>query len=201
MRLNILAYILLATLILCGCHRNKYSGMKIDSEDVEGYEQAYTILDDGFKDFLLYVEKHGDVDSNKVKDYSKVMYILGSNGFPDVEYFMYVHGKLRPVVDVISEHPNEERYPGIGTADLSFMEAGEREYRKYLEDSTISDDKKEFYRAQMSQIETTKVDLFDKQEKNRAWISLIRSEIDNELALTDNDIMLLTRLEREISKL
>ncbi|MBR2199607.1 MAG: hypothetical protein IJ894_02515, partial [Bacteroidales bacterium] len=78
------------------------------------------------------------------------------------------------------------------------MEAGEREYRKYLDDSTLDEDKKAFYRNCISQIETTKVDLFNKQEKNKAWLSLIRGEISGDLQLSDNDIMLLTNLERDI---
>ena len=195
MRRNILIFILLTTITLSSCHRNKYHGMNIDSEDVEGYVQAYTVIADNYKD------KHSDVDSNAIKDYHSLMYLLGRNGFPDVEYFMYVHGKLRPVVNVIAAHPGEERYPGIGTADLSFMEAGEKEYRKYLDDSTISEDKKAFFRAQMAQIETTMVDIFDKQEKNKAWLSLVRDEIGGDLQLSDNDIMMLTILEREIPNL
>jgi hypothetical protein len=104
----------------------------------------------------------------------------------------------------IAAHPDEERYPGLGTADSAFMEtmeAGEREYRKYLDDSTLDEDKKAFYRNCISQIETTKVDLFNKQEKNKAWLSLIRGEISGDLQLSDNDIMLLTNLERDIPKL
>ncbi|MCR5454193.1 MAG: hypothetical protein K6F33_04305 [Bacteroidales bacterium] len=201
MRRNIFIFISLAIIALSACHRNKYSGMHIDSEDVSGYVQTYTVIADSYKDFLQYIDSHSTIDTNDINDYPSLMYLLGVNGFPDVEYFMFVHDKLHPVVDVIASHPNEERYPGIGTADLSFMEAGEREYRKYLEDSTISEDKKAFYRTQMSQIETTKIDLFDKQEKNKVWVALIREEIDSDLNLSDNDIMMLTILEREIPKL
>ena len=186
------------------CHGNKYSGMHIDSEDVSGYVQSYTVIADSHKDFLHYIDTHNVVDTNEIKDYPTLMYLLGRNGFPDVEYFMYVHGKLHPVVAAIAAHPDEERYPGLGTADSAFMEtmeAGEREYRKYLEDSTLTEDKKVFYRNCISQIETTKVDLFNKQEKNKAWLSLIRGEIGGDLNLSDNDIMLLTNLERDIPKL
>ena len=204
MRRNILILILLATITLSACHRNKYSGMHIDSEDVAGYVQSYTVIADSYKDFLIYIDSHNVVDTNEIKDYPSLMYLLGRNGFLDVEYFMYVHGKLHPVVDAIAAHPDVERYPGLGTADLAFletMEAGEKEYRKYLSDSSLSEDKKAFYRNCISQIETTKVDLFNKQEKNKAWLSLVRGEIGGDLQLSDNDIMMLTILEREIPKL
>lgn len=204
MRRNILIIILLTVILTGGCHQNKYSGMPIDSEDVAGYVQSYTVIADTYKDFLVYIDKHKDVDTNDIKDYPSLMYLLGRNGFPDVEYFMHVHGKLHPVVAAIAAHPDEERYPGIGTADQAFMEAmeaGEREYRKYLDDSTLSDEKKTFYRNCLSQIETTRVDLYNKQEKNKAWLSLIRGEIGGDLNLSDNDIMLLTNLERDIPKL
>ena len=204
MRRNLLIYILLVIGMLPCCHSNKYSGMHIDSEDVSGYVQSYTVIADSHKDFLHYIDTHNVVDTNEIKDYPTLMYLLGRNGFPDVEYFMYVHGKLHPVVAAIAAHPDEERYPGLGTADSAFMEtmeAGEREYRKYLEDSTLTEDKKVFYRNCISQIETTKVDLFNKQEKNKAWLSLIRGEIGGDLNLSDNDIMLLTNLERDIPKL
>jgi len=204
MRRNLLIYILLVIGMLPCCHSNKYSGMHIDSEDVSGYVQSYTVIADSHKDFLLYIDTHNVVDTNEIKDYPTLMYLLGRNGFPDVEYFMYVHGKLHPVVAAIAAHPDEERYPGLGTADSAFMEtmeAGEMEYRKYLDDSTLDEDKKAFYRNCISQIETTKVDLFNKQEKNKAWLSLIRGEIGGDLNLSDNDIMLLTNLERDIPKL
>ncbi len=204
MRRNILILILLTTIVLSACHRNKYSGMHIDSEDVEGYVQSYTVIADTYKDFLLYIDTHNVVDTNEIKDYPSLMYLLGRNGFTDVEYFMYVHGKLHPVVDAIAEHSDVERYPGLGTADIAFletMEAGEKEYRKYLNDSSLSEDKKAFYRNCISQIETTKVDLYNKQEKNKAWLSLVRNEIGSDLQLSDNDIMMLTILEREIPKL
>ncbi|MBQ4406318.1 MAG: hypothetical protein II852_04825 [Bacteroidales bacterium] len=204
MRRNLLIYILLVIWIMPCCHSNKYSGMHIDSEDVSGYVQTYTVIADSHKEFLRYIDTHNVVDTNEIKDYPTLMYLLGRNGFPDVEYFMYVHGKLHPVVAAIAAHPDEERYPGLGTADSAFMEtmeAGEREYRKYLDDSTLDEDKKAFYRNCISQIETTKVDLFNKQEKNKAWLSLIRGEIGGDLNLSDNDIMLLTNLERDIPKL
>ena len=119
MRFKILAYTFIIAAALSGCRKNKYSGMKIDSIDVEGYVQAYTILDDGYKDFLLYIKDHSTADSNAIKDYRKVMYTLSSNGFPDIEYFMYVHNRLSPVVEAIAQNPGVERYPGIGTADKS----------------------------------------------------------------------------------
>ena len=81
------------------------------------------------------------------------------------------------------------------------MEAGEREYRKYLEDTTLSEDKKKFYREQMSQIETTMLDIMNKKEKNKAWLALIRENIDASLELSDTDIMQLTILESEVSHL
>lgn len=186
------------------CHSNKYSHMPIDSEDVAGYVQSYTVIADTYRDFLVYIDNHNVVDTNDIKDYPSLMYLLGRNGFPDVEYFMHVHGKLHPVVSAIAAHPDTERYPGLGTADVAFlqnMEAGEREYRKYLDDSTLSEDKKAFYRSCISQIETTRIDLFNKQEKNKEWLSLIRGEIGGDLNLSDNDIMLLTNLERDIPKL
>lgn len=201
MRRNILTFILFAIVILSSCHRNKYQGMRIDSEDVAGYVRVYTVLADSYKDFLQSINSHSDIDTSSIRDYSSLMYLFSRNGFPDVEYFMYVHDKLSPVVAVIASYPGVERYPGIGTADLSFMEAGEMEYRKFLEDSTLSEDKKAFYRTQMSQIETTKVDLYNKQEKNKEWLSLVRGEIGGDLGLSDNDIMMLTILEREIPKL
>ncbi len=201
MQRNVLIIILLTIIMLSSCHKSRYSGMAIDSQDVEGYVQSYTVIADSYRDFLHSIDQHNDLDTNDIKDYPSIMYILGRNGFPDVEYFVYVHCKLRPVVDAIAAHPDEERYPGIGTADLSFMEAGEKEYRKYLDDSTLAEDKKAFYRNCISQIETTKVDLFNKQEKNKAWLALIRGEVGGDVQLSDNDIMMLTILEREIPKL
>jgi hypothetical protein len=101
------------------------------------------------------------------------------------------------------ENPNVERYPGIGTADLSFIEEGEKQYRKFLEDSTLSAKDKEFFRKQMAQIETTKVDLFDKQEKNRIWVQIVREKATKytDVELSDLEIMQLTALAGEIERL
>lgn len=190
---------MVALLMSCG---GKYSGVKLDSEDVQGYVNAYTIFDANFKDFIIYLNSTNNLDTNEIKDYDDVMYVLNSQGFIDVEYFMYVHSKLDPVVEVIARNPNVERFPSIGITDLSFLEEGEKQYRKFLEDSTLSSHDKEFYRAQMAQIETTKVDLFDKQEKNKAWIALIRKQASvSDDELSDLDIMQLTILERERTKL
>ena len=119
MRRKLHIFILLTIVMLPCCHRNKYSGMHIDSEDVEGYVQSYTVIADTYKDFLHYIDSHNVVDTNEIKDYQSLMYLLGRNGFLDVEYFMYVHGKLHPVVATIAAHPDEERYPGLGTANIS----------------------------------------------------------------------------------
>ncbi|MBR4267093.1 MAG: hypothetical protein IKQ46_13655 [Bacteroidales bacterium] len=197
---SILLAVIAATLIGC---KGKYSNIQVDNEDILGYVNAFTQLDANHKDFLIYIGENSEVDTTQLKDYNDIMHILNLQGFPDIEYFMAVHSKLDPVVKVISQNPDVERYPGIGTADLSFLEEGEKQYRKFLEDSTISQKDKEFYQAQMSQIETTKVDLFDKQEKNRHWVQLVRSESQSktDVNLDDNSIMQLTILEREISKL
>lgn len=185
------------------CCKGRYSDIQVDSEDVQGYVSAYTQLDASNKDFLIYIRDCNDVDTNQIANYDEVMRVLNMAGFLDVEHFVAVHSKLKPVVDVISENPKVERFPGIGTADLSFLVEGEKQYRKFLEDSTLTDKDKDFYRAQMAQIETTKVDLFDKQEKNKHWVQLVREQAESrtDVKLDDIQIMQLTILEREISKL
>ncbi len=184
----------------CG---GKYDDLEVDSEDVHGYVNVCTIFETDNQDFLLYIDSHDSAaDSSEIRGYHQVVNVLNSHGFIDLEYFMHVHSKLKPVLDVIRSNPNVERFPGIGTADLSFLEDGEKQYRKFLEDNTLSNDDKEFCRAQMAQIETTKVDLFYKQEKNKLWVDLVRSQSADrtDVVLEDLDIMQLTILEREMTK-
>ena len=120
-----------------------------------------------------------------------------------MDYFLAVHKKLKPVIEVIRANPDVERYPGIGTADLSFIEEGEEQYRKFLEDTTLTAEGKEFLRKQMAQIETTKVDLFNKKEKNKLWVELVREQSSKEtdVVLSDFEIMQLTTLAADISRL
>ncbi len=184
----------------CG---GKYDDWEVDSEDVHGYVNVCTIFETDNQDFLLYIDSHDSAaDSCEIRDYDQVVNVLNSHGFIDLEYFMHVHSKLNPVLDVIRNNPNVERFPGIGTADLSFLEDGEKQYRKFLEDNTLSNDDKEFYRAQMAQIETTKIDLLHKQEKNKLWVDLVRNQSASktDVVLEDLDIMQLTILEREMTK-
>ncbi len=183
----------------CG---GKYSNIQIDSVDVDGYVKACTYFDSHYKEFLMYINTHEEADTNEIKDYDEIMRQLHEQEFIDLDYFLYVHSKLNPVVEVIRQNPDVERFPGIGIADFSFLEEGEKQYRKFLEDSTLSNNDKEFYRAQMAQIETTKVDLFDKQEKNKSWVELIRQQAsrNTDVELNDYVIMQLTILEREMTQ-
>ena len=186
-----------------GCGIGKYPDIQIDEEDVRGYVEVYMQLDVNHKDFLIYLKDHNEVDSNEIAFYHDVLYILNAQGFIDMDYFLAVHKKLKPVIDVIRANPNVERYPGIGTADLSFIEEGEEQYRKFLEDTTLTAEGKEFLRKQMAQIETTKVDLFNKKEKNKLWVELVREQSSKEtdVVLSDFEIMQLTTLAADISRL
>ncbi|MBQ3657770.1 MAG: hypothetical protein II956_13160 [Bacteroidales bacterium] len=197
---TILAVCVSSTLLACG---GKYADIQIDSEDVKGFVNAYNVFNANHQDFLTYINSVDKPDSTQIGKYHDIMYILNVQGFPDVEYFCAVNKKLKPYLDVIKENPDIERYPGIGTADLSFIEEGEKQYRKFLEDSTLSAKDKEFFRQQMAQIETTKVDLFDKQEKNRIWVQIVRSKATKctDVVLTDLEIMQLTALTGEIERL
>jgi len=193
---------LVSLLMLTIACKGKYDDEPIDSEDVLGYVNVCTIFDTDNQDFLEYVDTHEkDADSTMIHGYPEVMRVLNSQGFIDVDYFMHVHQKLSPVVKVIQKHPDVERFPGIGTSDLSFLEEGEKQYRQFLEDNTLSNEDKDFFRAQMAQIETTKLDLFDKQEKNKVWLSLVRAESKDltDVELQDVDIMQLTILVRDTS--
>lgn len=201
MRFILKLYILSLISLVVSCS-GKYDDLAVDSEDVQGYVNVCTIFESDNPDFLQYISTHrSEADSNEVHDYCEVVDVLNSHGFIDLEYFMHVHGKLAPVMDVIRRNPDVERFPGIGTADLSFLEEGEKQYRKFLDDNTLSNDDKEFYRAQMAQIETTKLDLFYKQEKNKLWVELVReqSASESDVVLGDMDIMQLTILEREVT--
>lgn len=201
MRLTIKILLVSLMIAVASC-KGKYDNEPIDSEDVLGYVNACTIFDTDNQDFLTYVNTHSrDADSTQIKGYPEVMRVLNSQGFIDVDYFMHVHEKLSPVVKVIQNHPDVERFPGIGISDLSFLEEGEKQYRKFLEDNTLSNEDKDFYRNQMAQIETTKLDLFYKQEKNKVWVSLVREESKDvtDADLQDVDIMQLTILVRDAS--
>lgn len=203
MRLTIIQLILSLAILIVSCG-GKYDNVTLDSEDVQGYVSVCTIFDSDNKEFLQYIDNHAkSVDTNDIRNYDQVINVLNSHGFIDLEYFLHVHNKLSPVLGVIRSNPDVERFPGIGTADLSFLEEGEKQYRKFLEDNTLSTDDKEFYRAQMAQIETTKLDLFDKHEKNTRWVSLVRAQSGKltDVSLSDMDIMQLTILEREMTKL
>ena len=197
---TILAVCVSSTLFACG---GKYAGIQIDKEDVHGYVNAYNAFNANHQDFLRYINSVSKPDSTQINKYDEIMYILNSQGFPDVDYFYMVNTKLKPYLEAIMENPNVERYPGIGTADLSFIEEGEKQYRKFLEDSTLSAKDKEFFRKQMAQIETTKVDLFDKQEKNRIWVQIVREKATKytDVELSDLEIMQLTALAGEIERL
>jgi hypothetical protein len=197
---TILAVCVSSTLFACG---GKYAGIQIDKEDVHGYVNAYNAFNANYQDFLRYINSVSKPDSTQINKYDEIMYILNIQGFPDVDYFYMVNTKLKPYLEAIMENPNVERYPGIGTADLSFIEEGEKQYRKFLEDSTLSAKDKEFFRKQMAQIETTKVDLFDKQEKNRIWVQIIRKQATKctDVELSDLEIMQLTALAGEIERL
>ncbi len=199
MRLTI-KILLVALVMMAASCKGKYDDEPIDSEDVLGYVNACTIFDADNPDFLAYVGSHDrDADSSQIRDYQGVMRVLNSQGFIDVDYFMHVNKKLSPVVKVIQNHPEVERFPGIGISDLSFLEEGEKQYRQFLDDNTISSEDKDFYRIQMAQIETTKLDLLDKQEKNKVWVSLVRQEASQltDANLLDVDIMQLTILVRD----
>ncbi len=197
---TILAVCVSSTLFACG---GKYAGIQIDKEDVHGYVNAYNAFNANYQDFLRYINSVSKPDSTQINKYDEIMYILNIQGFPDVDYFYMVNTKLKPYLEAIMENPNVERYPGIGTADLSFIEEGEKQYRKFLEDSTLSAKDKEFFRKQMAQIETTKVDLFDKQEKNRIWVQIVRKQATKytDVELSDLEIMQLTALAGEIERL
>lgn len=197
---TILAVCVSSTLFACG---GKYAGIQIDKEDVHGYVNAYNAFNANYQDFLRYINSVSKPDSTQINKYDEIMYILNIQGFPDVDYFYMVNTKLKPYLEAIMENPNVERYPGIGTADLSFIEEGEKQYRKFLEDSTLSAKDKEFFRKQMAQIETTKVDLFDKQEKNRIWVQIVREKATKytDVELSDLEIMQLTALAGEIERL
>jgi len=197
---TIFAFCTAAAFLSCG---GRYSDIQIDNEDVQGYVNAYTLLDYNHKDFLIYAGSTLKPDTLQIENYREVLHILNVQGFPDADYFCAVHSKLRPFLEVVWDNPGTERYPGIGTADLSFIEEGEKQYRQFLEDSTLSAGDKEFFRQQMAQIETTKVDLFDKQEKNRAWVSLVRDKTKGktDAVLDDIAIMQLTSLASEVSRL
>ncbi len=197
---TILAVCVSSTLFACG---GKYAGIQIDKEDVHGYVNAYNAFNANYQDFLRYINSVSKPDSTQINKYDEIMYILNIQGFPDVDYFYMVNTKLKPYLETIMENPNVERYPGIGTADLSFIEEGEKQYRKFLEDSTLSAKDKEFFRKQMAQIETTKVDLFDKQEKNRIWVQIVRKQATKytDVELSDLEIMQLTALAGEIERL
>jgi hypothetical protein len=186
---------------LLSCDR-KYADIQIDNEDVKGYVNAYTVFNANYQDFLAYIQNTSKPDSMQIEKYQEIVYILNVQGFPDVDYFCAVNKKIKPYLDAIWNNPHVERYPGIGTADLSFIEEGEKQYRKFLEDSTLSASDKEFFRQQMAQIETTKVDLFDKQEKNKLWVDLVRKEAlkNTDAVLGDLEIMQLTSLAGEISR-
>lgn len=192
-------FILAISVMISACS-GKYDDEPVDSADVLGYVSACTVFDSDFQDFLAYVDEHDCMsDSSEIRGYSDVMRVLNSQGFIDVDYFMHVHYKLKPVLEAIRSHPDVERFPGIGTADLSFLDEGEQQYRKFLEDNTLSSDDKAFFRAQMAQIETTKLDLFDKQEKNKIWVNIVRGDYEGktDVELQDVDIMQLTILERD----
>lgn len=197
---TILAVCVSSTLFACG---GKYAGIQIDKEDVHGYVNAYNAFNANYQDFLRYINSVSKPDSAQISKYDEIMYILNIQGFPDVDYFCMVNTKLKPYLEAIMENPDVERYPGIGTADLSFIEEGEKQYRKFLEDSTLSAKDKEFFRKQMAQIETTKVDLFDKQEKNRVWVQIVRENATKhtDVVLSDLEIMQLTALAGEIERL
>lgn len=200
MRIKILTAILAVVSLIAGC-KNRYD-LEVDSEDVNGYVSAYIILNANFKGFITYIQENNDVDTSKLENYNDIKYVLNSNGFIDMDYFMQVHETLHPIVEIISQHPNEERFPSLSNTDLSIIEAGEKQFREYLESNTLSPQDKEFYEAQMSQIKSTKIDLVHKQDKNIKWVALIRNEIDSHTSslLSDNDIMQLTILERETSQ-
>lgn len=197
---TILAVCVSSTLLACG---GKYADIQIDKEDVHGYVNAYNAFNANYQDFLRYINSVSKPDSAQISKYDEIMYILNIQGFPDVDYFCMVNTKLKPYLEAIMENPDVERYPGIGTADLSFIEEGEKQYRKFLEDSTLSVKDKEFFRKQMAQIETTKVDLFDKQEKNRVWVQIVRENATKhtDVVLSDLEIMQLTALAGEIERL
>ncbi len=181
----------------------KYKNVQIGEDEVSAYCNVYTKLNTTHKEFLIYIEGRETIDSTVVENYDEVSQIIDNAGFIDANLFLAVHNKLKQVINIISNYQTMERYPGLVVSNLDFLENASKQYQKLLEDSTLSQKNKELYRKSKAQIDSTRQDLIDKQEKNLQWTQLIKNSAVKKcnIILTDSDVMKLTILEKEISEI
>ena len=117
--------------------------------------------------------------------------------------FLAVNNKISPLIEIIKNNSDVERYPGLSTPNLDFLETAAAEYRNLLKDTNLTVKKIEHYKQSLEQIESTLNNLTDKQKKNEKWINLIKKQAKENcnLDLSENSIMKLTIFEKEISEL
>ncbi|MCQ2973411.1 MAG: hypothetical protein MJ211_01225 [Bacteroidales bacterium] len=200
MKQNLVAILLIILTLVVSCG-GKYDHLEITEDEFDAYISVYKDFHINNKDFLLTIKDKSEFDSLKIKNSHKIKQILYDAGFEDPDFFVSINNKISPILETIGENSEFECFPGLGSADLSFLDQAEEQYSKFLTDSSLSSRKKENYEANIQQIQSTKRDLLDKQAKNEAWIKFIRSECRACKELSDNQIMQLTILERELSEI